>query len=186
MKTNQRVSKTVNIFFCIIGVFGCFTFNLHAKESAQQLNTQDRKSFASQVVEYSPDFVHIKTLLPVDFKPAFTRSTVIKLNEIVKRSYSVINEYDDLIKTQQIRHMDEPLITVSSNVMQPKKLDETKIKALQNRAYTAHQDMQRAVTQLRSSDEYYNKAVLAGMQNFVKDVNIEVNQYQGMLVSTLP
>lgn len=111
-------------------------------------------------------YEHIIELLPEDFKPAFTRETVIKLNAIVRRSYDVINEFDALNKQQKVSAGDN----VSSNFISTDSL-----KTLNIRSQSALIDMNKAVKTLKSSGEYYNESVLEGMLTFVTDVNDELS-----------
>lgn len=114
--------------------------------------------------------IEIIEQLPEDFKPAFTRDTVIKLNAIVRRSFDVFNEYDAII---------DDIHTSVTQAVKPNASDKTKqqaqehltlMNALKIRSKDALEDMTIAATELRNSDEVYNSAILAGMIDFVEDI----------------
>lgn len=139
--------------------------SVQSANGAQQM-TQDPSS---------QNFEHIVELLPEDFKPAFTRDTVIKLNAIVKRSYAVIREYDELTKALEKQ---KPSTSKTLSAEQLKALVQHKLTvtdSLEKRSKAALADMIQAAKLLKASDEHYNAAVLAGMMTFVKDVEREVS-----------
>jgi hypothetical protein len=124
-------------------------------------------------------------LLPKDFKPAFTRETVIKLNAIVRRSYNVINEYDAVIEKTY-----SSVMQISKSEADQQKITETKqqvsvIQNLEQRSSVALSDMMSAVGVLKRSGEEHNKAILAGMIDFVKDVNQEISKKNAKMNSLL-
>ncbi|GAB2188809.1 hypothetical protein MAH1_04160 [Sessilibacter sp. MAH1] len=125
----------------------------------------------------------IVELLPEDFKPAFTRETVIKLNAIVKRSFDAINDYDDSIR--EVR-------AVVADAMKPDATDDAKqiamkkishINDLMQASKSALMDMKAAEVELRNSGEEYNSAILAGMIDFVEDVAREISAQEKNLPS---
>lgn len=118
-------------------------------------------------------------LQPEDFKPAFTRETVIKLNAIVHRSYDVINQYDAIIG--EVRK------TVANKEKMQALAPEHKMKIemiamLATQSQKALADMTAAVTALEESSEHYNPAVLAGMVDFVKDVEQEITEQHSKML----
>ena len=74
MKAYKRLAKALTVVSLLI--------------TASNVTLADNTNNKQQFVE----------LLPKDFRPAFTKETVIKLNAIVRRSYDVINEYDAIIE----------------------------------------------------------------------------------------
>lgn len=111
-------------------------------------------------------------LFPEDFKPAFTREVVTKLNAIVRRSYNSINEYD----------------TNSQQIDNAKELSEqqlAKINKLAENSQSALRDMIAAVKELEASGEHYNAAILAGMMDFVTGVEKEITAQQSRLANKL-
>jgi len=118
----------------------------------------------------------IVELLPEDFKPAFTRETVIKLNAIVRRSYDVIDEYDAII--DDVRGAVEQAVSTEMAEQETPEEAEQKIAqitTLAERSKHALSDMMAAVKKLKASDEEYNTAILAGMIDFVEDVEREIS-----------
>ena len=118
----------------------------------------------------------IQEILPDDFRPAFTRDTVIKLNGIVERSYLVISELDQL--RGELRG--SSLSDASAMARSGRNLNDrqsARIASLHQRSRAALKDMNAAVDQLQAGEEYYNSAVLAGMVMFVNDVEQEVSQF---------
>ncbi len=149
---NIRISMVVLIFFCTsIGI----TNMVFASDEAN----------AERIVK----------LLPADFKPAFTRDTVIKLNAIVSRSFDAINEYDAIIKG--VRNAVAKATTAGMSVGAKPDAEEkvAQINRLYDQAKLALVDMMAAVKELKNSGEEYNKAILAGMIDFVEDVEREVS-----------
>ena len=124
-------------------------------------------------------------LLPKDFKPAFTRETVIKLNAIVHRSYDVISEYDTIIEQtlHDLKQASHKNATQQFKLATKQKV--VQIQKLEERSTFALSDMMDAVKILRNSDEEYNKAILAGMVDFVKDVQQEITRKNAELTTML-
>lgn len=98
----------------------------------------------------------LKEQSPSDFKPAFTKTTVIKLNHIVSMQLKVINEYDALAAPKNSNRNADKLIELA-------------MRSKQNL-----ENMVSAETQLIKSGEHYNKATFAGMKDFVQDVEREL------------
>jgi hypothetical protein len=113
-------------------------------------------------------------LLPKDFRPAFSRETVIKLNAIVRRSYDVINEYDAIIGETYSNVMKASKNDTGQQHITDTKKQLSVIQNLQSRSDSALSDMMLAVDMLKKSGEDHNEAILAGMVNFVKDVQKEI------------
>ncbi len=103
---------------------------------------------------------------PTDFKPAFERETVIKLNSIVRRSLEVIEAFDDQRRRlTAARSAGEAVDTAAMYA---------EWDALHVRAIEALGDMKAEIARLEASDEDYNSAILAGMADFVGDVEAEI------------
>lgn len=136
-------------------------FTAHSVIAEEASNTVARK----QIVE----------LLPQDFKPAFTRETVIKLNAIVHRSFDAINEYDSNIRDFRKAVEEGTKSDASEEVMEMTKKKLAHLNTLMAKSKSALADMMAAKTELENSDEEYNKAILAGMVDFVEDVEREIS-----------
>lgn len=157
MKTTNREKCLFVIVF--LGIFSTLT-------AANIVDIKDPSAVAVVADSHvtTPE-TQIVEILPEDFKPAFTRDTVIKLNSIVEQSYAVIREFDNFKK---------------DNV--PGALDERKLATLNeltDRSKSALQQMNAAVVKLKSSKEHYNPAVLAGMLRFVETVEDEISHSLG-------
>lgn len=126
----------------------------------------------------------IVELLPQDFKPAFTRETVIKLNAIVHRSFDAINEYDSSVKNirEAVIESSQPEASEVTKEMAQKKLNQ--LDSLMKKSKAALSDMMTAKAELENSNEEYNKAILAGMVDFVEDVEREIST-QNMKMQSL-
>ena len=92
----------------------------------------------------------------------FTRATVLELNAIVKRSLSVITEFDAI--RQRLRSTDEPS---TANPL-------SAYDALSADAARARTDMDEAEKRVRSSGEPYNEEIRAAMVHFVGHVDDEI------------
>ena len=114
--------------------------------------------------------VEIIEQLPEDFKPAFTRDTVIKLNAIVRRSFDLFNEYDAIIDDIHTSVAQAAKPNASDKTKQQAQEHLTLMNALKIRSKDALEDMTTAATELRNSDEVFNSAILAGMIDFVEDI----------------
>ena len=119
----------------------------------------------------------IVELQPNNFKPAFTRDTVIKLNSIVSRQLAVVDEYDAMIGS--LRN------SIKENITQPKKERSASIQAKMNRVADLVQkaklnlaDLTEAEKEIIENKEHYNKATFAGMMDFVKKVEKELSTEQ--------
>ena len=110
---------------------------------------------------------HVTELTAENFHPAFTKSTVIKLNAIVSRSLDVINEYDSIIGSAKSNSSE---MTEQDTAVQFERLRELSVLSKLILA-----DMLVAEKELKASDEVYNSAILAGMKDFVSDVEREVS-----------
>ncbi|GAB2191641.1 hypothetical protein MAH1_32490 [Sessilibacter sp. MAH1] len=147
-------------------------FTAQSVIAEQTVSTVERK----QIVE----------LLPEDFKPAFTKETVIKLNAIVHRSFEAINDYDESVKAARGALIDaaKPDASEETKAMAMKKL--AHISELNKQSKAALSDMKAAETELRNSDEEYNSAILAGMVDFVEDVEREISSQYTKLQAMMP
>lgn len=127
----------------------------------------------------------IVELTPSDFKPAFTKNTVIKLNKIVARSLDVINEYDAVIDS--VRTAIETKITGSETAKSTALLEQeiAKINALAQQSKLILGDMKTAEHNLKLSGEDYNTVIFAGMMTFVKDVEKEISTQSEILLEKL-
>lgn len=156
----------------------CFVFcGQAAVSNAEPASAQkDTNSIARQ---------QIVELLPEDFRPAFTRETVIKLNAIVRRSFDAINEYDNEIKDirNSVAEAANSGATTASKMAAKAKM--STITSLEQRSKAALTDMKAAEKELRASDEHYNAAILAGMIDFVEDVEREISAQTSKLQNQL-
>jgi hypothetical protein len=152
MKAYKRLAKALTVVSLLI--------------TASNVTLADNTNNKQQFVE----------LLPKDFRPAFTKETVIKLNAIVRRSYDVINEYDAIIEQTYNSAMQASKVKTNTQYQTDAQQKLSKVKQLQQRSGLALSDMMSAVEVLRKSGEEHNKAVLAGMINFVKDVDQEISR----------
>ncbi len=118
----------------------------------------------------------ILEILPEDFRPAFTRATVIRLNGIVERSYQVISELDQL-RRERSGTPTSASFTLAESEEHLANRQRARIASIRVRSKAALDDMNAAVAQLKASEEYYNSAVLAGMIMFVNDVEQEVSRF---------
>ncbi len=99
-----------------------------------------------------------------DIESPFTRETVLKLNSIVGRSLSAINEFDQLRSTASVADDRDPsrLLAVYQE--------------LSTKASAAQVDMGQESSRLVSSDEHYNEEILAAMVYFVSQVDSEIRE----------
>ena len=118
-------------------------------------------------------------------RPAFTRDTVIRLNAIVARSLETIREYDgEIVGLRQA--VDSALVdgaTPDAHTEAIASLE--RLGAFEERAKRALHDMRGAVGQLEASGERYNEAILAGMVDFVEDVESELHHERQQLSERL-
>ena len=124
-------------------------------------------------------------LQPQNFKPAFTRDTVIKLNAIVRRSLNTINTYDSVIKNIRTQVEQASDSEATPQLKQHASHQVAELMQLQQHAEHALADMRAAVKQLKASGEYYNKTLLAGMIDFVEDVEREISAQRQYLARKL-
>lgn len=119
---------------------------------------------AGQAEEINPD---IDVDVPENYSPAFERDTVIGLNEIVRRSLTVIEEYDAMKRS----------ISRATEAAPAPSVDEQRalLEDMDARAAQALEDITADAARLEASDEVYNAAILAGMVDFVTDVDREVS-----------
>ena len=124
-------------------------------------------------------------LFPSDLKPAFTQNTVVKLNAIVRRSLDAINEYDEIIK--DVRVAVDKVVTENAvpDLKEQAGQKVAQITVLDQASKSALSDMMAAATELRNSDEVFNRAILAGMVDFVEDVEREIAAQQIKLTKIL-
>jgi hypothetical protein len=90
-------------------------------------------------------------------KPAFDEATVQKLNGIVRRSKDAIDAFDKAAK---------------ANIT----LDKPELTKLATDAEKARTDFEAAAIQVRNSQAYYDKPILAGMAKFVSAVETELKE----------
>ena len=156
MKFQKLVYAFVLIFSLAVGTG---TVAISSEDNAHE------HTFAHQLVEIQPS----------DFKPAFTRDTVIKLNSIVERAYSAIGEFDEL--KNNLKSSSE-VFGPGVNASQMLSEDQlASIRSLKSRSSIVLSDMNVALEVLKVSGEHYNPAVLAGMVIFVKTVEEEITRF---------
>ncbi|WDI32699.1 hypothetical protein PUV54_05750 [Hyphococcus flavus] len=103
-------------------------------------------------------------------RPAFEKETVIKLNTIVRRSLETANEY-----TAGIRDIRVMVTAAAQDDASDKQVAQalTGLKQLEDwhaQALSAQTDMNAAVAALETSGEDYSEEILAGMVQYVNDV----------------
>lgn len=155
---------------CLFSILNLFLINPGSADSGIHKTSMTNGTLVEKTAANS-DLVVIE---PKDFKPAFTRDTVIKLNAIVGNSYGIVREFDKLVT--ELRHN-----RVESNTAEPFVLSESQLAAvttLADRSSRAFADMNRAIDALKASGEHYNAAILAGMALFVRSVNQEISLFQ--------
>ncbi len=124
-------------------------------------------------------------LFPSDIKAPFTQETVTKLNEIVRRSYDAINEYDDVIEGIRVSVKKASSKQTVPGLKQRAEEKVEKIYSLDEASKTALTDMVLAAKELRGSDEVYNAAILEGMMQFVEEVEREISTERNHLDNLL-
>ncbi|MFM9852356.1 MAG: hypothetical protein ACKVOJ_06060, partial [Sphingomonadaceae bacterium] len=90
-------------------------------------------------------------------KPPFEEATVLKLNAIVRRSKDTIDALDKARRAKIV--LDKPALT-----------------KMASDAEAARIDFEAAAVELRKSEVYYDKPILAGMAKFVSDVETELKE----------
>lgn len=122
----------------------------------------------------SQEKTEIVELQPSNFKPIFTRDTVIKLNKIVSRQLEVIDEYDSMIK-----NLRQAVVTKRKN---SNKEEDSFIYSQMNTLTDLNErskinlaDIREAEKVLIESKEHYNKTTFEGMKSFVKQVEKEIS-----------
>lgn len=168
MKFSNRISP-----LAALGLAVAMSVSLASQLNAQEVEKRPPAERHQEIATPHSSFEHIVELLPKDFRPAFTKETVVKLNAIVKRAYAVINEFDATTRSLQ-----SSLTQTNSGPEQVSAITKKHtalVDALNQRAKAALSDMDKAVETLKASNEYYNPAVLSGMRTFVQKVHDEVS-----------
>lgn len=137
--------------------------------------------YASEITEnlVQPESgTNFQELSRENFHPAFTKNTVLKLNAIVSKSLDVINEYDSVMG--QVRRVKKTPIEEQnlSNEIE-------RINQLSSQSKQILSEMLLAEKALKDSDEVFNRAILAGMVDFVSDVEREVTAQSQLLSQSL-
>ncbi len=122
----------------------------------------------------------VAEIQPNDFRPAFTKKTVIKLNAIVSRQLDVADEYDVIVR--HFRSEPDLLDTSSTPMTQEKSL--AKLASLSKRSKQNLSDMIEAQKVLVESGEDYNKATFAGMMTFVRNIEREITAQKNAMSLT--
>jgi len=159
----KRITSSLLIATCLLSITACE----HAPDSSSSVSSTEKDT--QNIVEITPD----------KFQPAFSKETVIKLNGIVSRQLTVIDEYDAVIgKARKVMQ--------SSTDSQQAQLSQYSdiIDALSQRAKINLEDMTAAKKELIASDETYNEATLAGMMTFVINVDKEISTQSDLLHSS--
>ncbi|MEL7129459.1 MAG: hypothetical protein AAGK23_07915 [Pseudomonadota bacterium] len=100
---------------------------------------------------------------PSDISPNFEKDTVIGLNAIVRRSLDVVEAYD-------------ALSLPGGDASIPLEADQfSALEDMQARAKAAVVDINAEARRLSTSGEVHNAAILAGMVEFVTDVESEIS-----------
>ena len=166
----MKISKNVLLSIGIVLLTSVNTDVLLASTSVSDSTITDKKADITEAQSSNPEIIEI---LPEDFQPAFTRDTVIKLNAIVKRSYAVIEAFDTF-RSELYDSEQGGKENVKTKLTDNQTLA---INALELHSHFALNDMQEAVKELKTSNEHYNIAVLAGMVMFVEAVDREVQLF---------
>lgn len=145
---------------CLFSITACE----HASDSNSSASSTERDS--QNIVKITPD----------KFQPAFSKETVIKLNSIVSRQLTVIDEYDAVMNKarkamKNSTHNQQAQLSQHSDI----------IDALSKRAKINLKDMTAAKKELIASEEKYNEATLAGMMTFVTNVDKEISAQSDLL-----
>lgn len=119
----------------------------------------------SQFTELGPD----------QMSSPFTKPTVLKLNAIVARSKSVIDQYDGAIPGIRSAVAAGGQPHASPAAKRRAQTDFGQLVAMHQRATAAQVDMKRAEREVRASGEKYNDVILAAMVRFVDDVADELS-----------
>ena len=140
----------------------------HAQESSSSVSSTEQNT--QEIVKITPD----------KFQPAFSKETVIKLNAIVSRQLTVVDEYDAVISKARMT-MQGSTDNKQTQLSQYSDI----IDGLSQRSKMNLNDMAAAKTELIASDESYNEATLAGMMTFVMTVDKEISTQSDLLHSSI-
>jgi len=137
-----------------------------------------KKNYLKYLISLLLVFNAMSCLSRENFHPAFTKNTVLKLNAIVSKSLDVINEYDSVMG--QVRRVKKTPIEEQnlSNEIE-------RINQLSSQSKQILSEMLLAEKVLKDSDEVFNRAILAGMVDFVSDVEREVTAQSQLLSQSL-
>ncbi len=109
-----------------------------------------------------------------EFSSPFTKETVVRLNSIVGRSLASIQAYDGSVKKIE-ESIDASLAGGASAAERADAMKGlAKLEILSREAKAARKDLNDAEAELKSGDEKYNEAILAGMVAFVVKVDDEL------------
>ncbi len=168
----------------------CFaTMPLVSSQATAQSNQPATKSEAEAapkkgVAASSPDD-QFKELGLENFRSAFTRETVLKLNAIVSRSLDTVTKYDDEIPKIEIAVARASGPDADDKARRDAEAGVALVKTLSEQASAAHADMLVASEQVRTSGEIYNAPLLSGMNRFVRRVDEEIREKLQALTATL-
>ena len=109
-----------------------------------------------------------------DIEAPFERETVVRLNDIVRRSLVAVRKYDAQIEAIRADVFAAERDEMSEHQLADARASLAKLHDLVVEASQALSDMKAAVAELEASDETYNAAILAGMVRFVKTVADEI------------
>ena len=109
-----------------------------------------------------------------EIKPAFTEATVLTLNAIVRRSLQAAGHYTRSIKSVRtiVATSERPGASPADRDAARAALEQ--LRTLHERAVAARIDMDAAVTSLEASAESYSEELLAGMVQYVRDVETSI------------
>ena len=159
----KKILTPLLLTFSAALILGCET------ETSIEENTVVKENSAKRT---NPNDNNILELAPGDIAPAFTRETVIKLNAIVSKQLEVVTEFDRIKRLHQ-----------KSESASEKDISEYEsvVSDLLAQAKANDKEMMEAKTALLESGENYNAPTLAGMVDFIKDVEQEIASYHAIL-----
>lgn len=116
-------------------------------------------------------------------KSPFERETVIRLNAVVQRSLDTINEFDG--RREEILSAAGAAAKGDEAARAKTLKDAEFVGGLYERAAAALTDIKTAEKDIIASGEDYNASILAGMIDFVSDVEAELRKVKETLAESL-
>ena len=132
-------------------------------DSMQADSKNDQGSSANDETGQDRNDPSVITFKEGDYKSPFTKETVLKLNAIVQRSKTTVDEFDRLMYARTKDKVD-------------KEQSLTRIEELSQAAAIALSDIRTAVKELEASGEDYDQALLIRMVRFVRRVDNDIEK----------